>query len=149
MGKLRAMVPADCVGVTLRREDSLECRAAGHRDDAEALRLSLEASAAAIVWEVDGKPVAFAGLVRGALDETRPWLLTTDEARKHPLALHRMALRFLASCAAAGHTVLEQHVDADYRLALVWLRRLGFHVAPPQPWGPFGHPFCAVSWRAA
>jgi hypothetical protein len=93
------MVLADC-HAPLRREDSLECRWTGARDDADALRTSLLASAVAVTWVHEGAPLAFAGVV--------------NEGQ-------------------AGE-------------GLVWLLTLGFQVAAPAPWGPFGHLFCAVEW---
>ena len=146
MADVRPMTLGDCVGVQLRREDSLECRATGARDDTEALRESLLSSAVAVTWAVNGRPAAFAGIVDdGPPGEGLVWLLTTPEARLRPVTMHRLAMRFLS--ATRSWRVLRNHVDASYSSALEWLARLGFEVAPPAPWGPFGHPFCAVVWR--
>lgn len=150
VGELRPMRLQDCVGVTLRREDSLECRHAGARDDADALRLSLSVSTAALVWVVGERPAAFFGVSddSGPFDDTPAsaavWLLTTDEARRHPVALHRLALRFLA---VQPFAALVNWVDAEYASALRWLQQLGFVVAPPEAWGPFRQQFCRVEWR--
>jgi hypothetical protein len=138
------MVLADC-HAPLRREDSLECRWTGARDDADALRTSLLASAVAVTWVHEGAPLAFAGVVNeGQAGEGLVWLLTTEAARRRPVTLHRLAVRFLAS--TRSWRVLRNHVDASYASALRWLRALGFQVAAPAPWGPFGHLFCAVEW---
>lgn len=144
----RPMRLEDCLA-KLRREDSLECRATGARDDHDALRTSLLASTVALTFRFDGQPVAFGGIVNEPVLTEAPtrglvWLLTTDACRAHPLATHRMALRFLEAC---GWDVLHNHVDAHYLTALRWLSALGFKVAPPAPWGPFGAPFHAVEWR--
>lgn len=148
---LRPMKLQDCAGVVLRREDSLECRATGARDDSEALRESLLVSTTALTWAPGGKPAAFAGLVDGVGIEAgrvaTVWLLTTDACRTHPVAFHRLALRFLDILSRCGWEVLQNHVDASYTPALRWLASLGFKVASPAPWGPFGHPFCHVEWR--
>lgn len=138
------MALEDCVGVQLRREDSLECRMSGARDDGDALRTSLRLSHVALCWRIDGKPAAFCGLVVDRPREGTPWLLTTDVARTRPHQLYRMAARFieLQPC-----DVLRQFVDAAYTSAFPWLERLGFTVAAAVPWGPFGHPFRAVEWR--
>lgn len=141
---VRPMVIEDCLGVTLRREDSLECRHTGARDDGEALRTSLRVSHVALTWRIDGRPAAFAGLVVERAGEGTPWLLTTDAARARPHTLLRMAGRFLVSQPC---DVLRQHVDASYASAFRWLERLGFRVAGPAPWGPFGHLFRAIEWR--
>lgn len=134
----------------LRREDSLECRRTGARDDTEALRESLARSAVAVTFSVEGLPLGFAGIVDDPghpTDDLRRgcvWLLTTPEARKHPVAVHRLARRFLECC---GWHVLHNHVDAEYASALRWLSALGFKVGAPSPWGPFGHLFVPVEWR--
>lgn len=148
---LRPMKLEDCVGVVLRREDSLECRMTGARDDTEALRESLLCSTTALTWAPGGKPAAFAGLVDGVgLEAGRVgtvWLLTTDACRAHPVAFHKLALRFLDVLNRCGWEVLRNHVDASYAPALRWLASLGFAVSPAAPWGPYNHPFCLVEWR--
>ena len=68
---LRPMKLQDCAGVVLRREDSLECRMTGARDDSEALRESLLCSTTALTWAPGGKPAAFAGLVDGLVSRIR------------------------------------------------------------------------------
>jgi len=141
---LRPMVLEDCVGVTLRREDALECRMSGARDDADALRTSLRLSQVALTWRIDGKPAAFAGLVVERPREGTPWLLTTDAAREKPHHLFRMAYRFLQ---LQPCDVLHQHVDASYQSAFPWLERLGWQADAPAPWGPFGHLFRRIEWR--
>jgi hypothetical protein len=133
----------------LRREDSLECRLSGARDDTDALRISLHASTVAVAFLDAGQPLGFAGIVDEPFSSVDPrigcvWLLTTEAARRRPLMVHRLGERFLAAC---GRNVLHNHVDATYASALRWLSVLGFRVAPPSPWGPFGAPFCAVEWR--
>ncbi len=145
---LRPMRLEDCRAISLRREDSLECRATGARDDTEAVRQSFLLSTVALAWAPGGvPPIAFAGIIDSP---TRPrregqvWLLTADVVRQHPVAFHRLALDFLWAC---GWRVLRNHVDASYTAALRWLRTLGFSVAPAAPWGPWGLPFCAVEWR--
>lgn len=146
MADVRPMTLADCVGVALRREDSLECLRTGARDDSEALRESLLASAVAVTWAPGGQRLAFAGVVEdGAPGEGLVWLLTTEAARQRPVTLHRLAFRFLC-CTRSWH-LLRNHVDAEYSSALRWLARLGFKVSPAAPWGPKGHLFCAVEWR--
>ena len=144
VGELRQMLLEDAHGVTLRREDSIECRFTGARDDADALRVSLLTSQVAYTWHLDGRPLAFAGLRIERAGVGTPWLLTTDEAKRHAVSLHKMALRFLyfQPC-----DVLLQHADSTYSSALRWLARLGFVVQEARPWGPFGHLFCPVEWR--
>ena len=143
-GDLHPMTPADCVAVKLRREDSLECRAIGARDDADALRTALRLSHVALTWRIDGRRAAFAGLVLHGNGEGTPWLLTTDMARSRPHRLYRMALRFLH---AQPCDVLRQQVDAEYPAALAFLQRLGFVAGEAAPFGPFGHSFRPVEWR--
>lgn len=138
----------DCL-TPLRREDSLECRLSGARDDAEALHYALMHSTIALTVLQDGRPVAFAGIVdESPKPETERlgcvWLLTSEDARRQPVAFHRLAIRFLTVC---RWDVLRNHVDANYKTALRWLSALGFKVSTPSPWGPYGAPFCAVEWR--
>lgn len=137
------MRPADFL-TPLRREDSLECRRTGARDDTEALRESFYRSTVAVTFLTRGVPLAFAGVVAETRRRGCVWLLTTPEAQKHPVMVHRLALRFLDCCA---WDELHNHVDAEYASALRWLSALGFKVSSPSPWGPFRHPFCLVEWR--
>jgi hypothetical protein len=147
----------DCAGVKLRREDSIEARRSGVRDDSEALRVSLRTSMSALVWVLDGKPAAFFGLCHGVFapgsSDTTPhatphsaavWLLTTDAVRQHPVAAHKVALRFLQG---QPFKHLWNYVDAEYARAAVWLERLGFRIGKPAPWGALGLPFCRIDWR--
>lgn len=50
----------------------------------------------------------------------------TDDLRRHRVALHRAALRFLADVRASGIRELVTLADPSIERAEPWLRRLGF-----------------------
>lgn len=50
----------------------------------------------------------------------------TDEAKKHPVRLHRAALKVLADAKAAGHRFIYAQIDNNEPTAERWLTRLGF-----------------------
>ena len=73
---------------------------------------------------MDGsKPVgAFGIVVKG--DEGWSWAVFTDELRKHPVALHRTALKELNS--VKGLRAVHGTVKHGWKEGAEWLRRLGY-----------------------
>lgn len=77
-----------------------------------------------IAGEIDGRLVGIGGLgftKTGVL----VWTRLTEEARQHPVALHRAATRFL-NAAKRHHKMLFAFEQEDVPAAAKWLTRLGF-----------------------
>lgn len=106
--------------------DALECSIFG-RTPAEALRRSLSVSDLALTVVIDGRPEAMLGVAAVSLIDQlgSPWMLGTDETKRHPRA-------FLT----AGHALIEQmqalhprlmnYTHEDNAASIRWLTHLGF-----------------------
>lgn len=69
-----------------------------------------------------------------------PWLIGTTTLNRHPGALTRGAMTYLAQI-AQQYPRLFNYVDARNTPSIRWLSRLGFAVDPPAPFGVEGLPF--------
>lgn len=124
---------AEYVAAYMRKEDADECRALGMAPR-DAIMTSLQHSLIAETALVDGEPAACWGLVPGSLigANAHVWMLTTDEARRHPKALLNLSRDFVRDCLAL-YSTLECLTDLRYHQAVRWLRWLGFreaHIVP-------------------
>lgn len=106
--------------------DEAECMALGLSGPL-AVHASIAASHAAYQAEWDGEPCAWWGWSFGAplSSSVQAWLLTTPEAKDHPIHLTRETRRFLDHLLARYATIYV-HVDPAYAVARKWLSRLGF-----------------------
>lgn len=80
----------------------------------------------AITGLIDGRIIGVGGI--GFMPDGAVVALAqlTDEARRHKVALHRAALKFLADVRASGVRDLVTMADSDIPGADNWLRHLGF-----------------------
>lgn len=110
--------------------DAKECRTMGHSPK-EALRLGLRQSTVAGTVMLDGQPIAMFGVVTSSLitGAGRVWLLMTDEARAQSKALVVLG-RKITEALHNEFDILHNHVHADNRRAVRWLRFLGYEVGP-------------------
>ena len=122
--------------------DRLECSVFGHSPK-DALRFALVTSLIAWTVMIDGKPEAMMGANTLSLIEGsgRPWLLMTDVAHRHAVALLRLG-RIYTEAIHSQYRFLHNWVHADNDKAIRWLSRLGFvvgavEVLRGQPIRPF------------
>ena len=126
-------VHAEFVAAYIRREDAAECQAMG-MTPREAIVQAVNASMIAETALVFGTPAACWGLVPGTLlgGNAAVWMLTTDEARRHPKALLRLSRQFVQECLTL-YSTLECLTDLRYHQAVRWVQWLGFretHIVP-------------------
>ncbi len=76
-----------------------------------------------------------------------PWVLGTELLDRLPGALTRSARHYLARMLRT-YPVLLNHVDARNAASIRWLRRVGFAVHAPVPFGLHGLPFHPFEMRA-
>lgn len=131
----------------LRAADLAEIAASTPLTPAEALKFSMEGSV--LVWTAlaDGRPICMFG-VAGACTSAgvgSPWMLGTDEIRRHPFGQRHGKAVLAAMLRLFPH--LENHVDVRNKAAVAWLRWLGFTIHPARPHGPFGRPFHPFEMR--
>lgn len=68
------------------------------------------------------------------------WLVGTTALDRHPLDMHRNALRYIRHV-RQFYPRLFNYVDARNAPSIRWLSRLGFTIDPPVPFGVQGRPF--------
>lgn len=131
------------IGPKLRREDTAEIAGLGG-NVRKALWRGFRRSIWCRVATVDGDLAAIWGLCvagdtsLGLLSrKAMPWLLTTEAIEHIPVAFVRHARREVASMRML-YPALENHVAADYRRAVKFLRLLGFTVDAAKPVGVGG-----------
>lgn len=136
------------IGARLREADRREVEALGF-DPAGAVLWSFRASDVIRTGELDGEPAMIFGAGGGVFGEevgAPPfiWALGTDRCFGSPKQLVRQGRRFVSEM-VERYGYLENYCDARYAQALNWLRRIGFTVGEPVPYGPFGNLFCKLS----
>lgn len=154
--------PARRAEVTFRPATVEDCRfVAAHLREAdrrEVLASGFRSPLAALEFSFYGSDVAFAGLIDGRVsmifgvgapvfaDAGTVWALGTDDLTRHPremLIYGRAKIRELLE----QFPVLENYCDARYKAAHRWLKRLGFTLSGPVPYGPHGEPFVKITIR--
>lgn len=131
----------------MRIEEMLEVRASAGFAPQEALEAGIRCSDA---WTVraNGKIMAIYGVFTLNLltGMAIPWVLTTGLVDRHPKIFYKLS-REVVAVMRSKHGMLVNMVDARYAKALRWVRRLGFEVHPPEPFGFAGMPFCRITMR--
>ena len=136
----------------IRQADIDEFEAGYSLTPEKAMKVGIMVSTHCWTGICDGRPVAMAGLFPVSFigDTARPWMVGTrdlerPEVRRQFLLLSKSVLRYMASL----YPNLENHVDARNKLAIRWLKWLGFTMHDPSPHGPLGMPFCHFELRSA
>lgn len=139
----------------MRAADAEECRAAAGQEPLAALQESVRVSEYVQTLLLGERVAAVFGCARagpppatalGDAGVACAWALTSDAVDAAPrafLAASRVALARMLE----RYVVLFNMVDARYAAALRWTARLGFTVAPAQPYGPEGRPFHLITLR--
>jgi hypothetical protein len=132
----------------MRSADRAEVEATTPLSLESAVRQTVSLSTDSRVGLIDGKVAALWGAAPISLSNAHgaPWMLATTVIEKHPLAfLRRCKEQF--SAVHGPYQLLENHVDVRNRVAIHWLRWLGFEFDDPTPWGWKGLPFHRFSMR--
>jgi hypothetical protein len=75
-----------------------------------------------------------------------PWMLGTPVLDKHSRVLVRRTPRYIAEMLKAfPHLV--NHVHADNKTSVRWLRQVGFSIGKAEPFGTLGEPFHRFEMR--
>lgn len=108
------------------------------------MRVGLKVSSHCWAGLWDGKVLAVAGLCPTSFvgDHASPWMVGTrdlerPEVRREFLRVSKSVLSHMLSI----YPHLENYVDTRNRLAVRWLKWLGFTMHDPEPHGPKGMPF--------
>lgn len=125
----------------LRQADVVELTAAGHQDMLIVLAESIAISAEAWAFEDDLGVVQAVGGIAAYGTIGAPWLLGSNEMVRHRKALLNLP-RLSVRKWARQFPLLMNYVHQENRIAILWLRRLGFEIHPAIRHGKgFFHPF--------
>jgi hypothetical protein len=127
----------------MRAADRAEAWALGHQSPLEVVEESVTISDFAIATYLGGELAVIWGVNPVADGVGIAWALTTDAVDRHPVAFWR-ACREQLPTLRERYRGLVNAIDARYTQAIRWARRLGFHVAPPAPFGLEGLPFSTI-----
>ena len=151
--RFAAKEDADAIEPHLRVSDRDELIAASGPDVLGQLREAVEQSRGrlgrmAFVAEHEGEGIALFGFVpTSALSSAaHPWLVGTPGLSKVPGMLNRLS-RSYCSAVLGEYPLLSNYVDARNTASIAWLKRLGFTLDDPQPFGVEGLPFHRFEMR--
>lgn len=126
----------EALAADMRQADVDEIWASNHHTPIEALMNGLAKSDRSVIVTVDDEPCVMLGLViRDILSGAGvPWLLGTETALKHkrkfltqvPVVIDEM----LTICPR-----LFNYVHVDNKVSIKWLKRIGFTIDEPVPYG--------------
>lgn len=144
MVSYRRARPDDAVRLLadLRPADRAEMEATSDRPLIDTVLHSLTFSDLPLAAEHDGVLLCLFGVAPTHLlsGTAAPWLLGTNALPPHRRTLLAEGRRFVRA-ALADYDRLENYVDARNRQSVGWLKRIGFDIAPAEPFGPKRLPF--------
>lgn len=133
----------------MRAADRRECLAYGTDDYAGGVRTSIAASV--FCWSAfddHGELLAVFGVapLSMATGVGSPWMLGTTRLRRHARDLMRICPGYI-EWMLETFPYLTNYVHAHNETSVRWLRRLGFILKPPAPYGLIGAPFRQFDMR--
>jgi hypothetical protein len=125
----------------LREIDEYECRAASGMPGAKCLQLGFEKSIFIRAIFSGDEPLGVYGVnpVKSFDNMGIAWMLGTDNLPKAGVLL--MDKRYIAT-ALEYRPMLYNYVSERNRVSIKWLKRVGFTVGDPVPYGPTKENFC-------
>jgi hypothetical protein len=90
----------------------------------------------------DGEPISVFGVAPVSMLNGigSPWFLSTDRAYQYPRTLVVEGRRYLSQMRKT-YATLTNYVDVRNDKSIRWLKRMGFKIHPPTPYGVEGEPF--------
>jgi hypothetical protein len=134
---------ADFISKNLRESDKEEVIALGMNPD-KVGEYSRQWSDTAYTGLINGVPAMIFGAGGGVLsDKASVWALGTDLCSRNPKSMIKFGRRIISEFLEI-YPSLENHCDARYEKALRWLKKIGFEVSAPFPFGKNGELFCKI-----
>ena len=136
------------LGCNMLPEVIAEVRASHNLSPVGALVHCINRSIETYTAAYDGQVLGIVGLVPGTIlgQWASPWLLTSPEAKDHPIYFVRVSKRLLNRWLKI-YPILENYVDARFDASLKWAKAVGFEIHDAQPFGYAGLPFHRISIR--
>lgn len=142
-GKLRKPTVFDIVYLIehMREADKREIKAFSGRTPEESFNATINLYETSTVWEMGGKVVCIFGTApSGVPDEWLIWMLATDEFDKNS-KIFRKYCREIFGKMIEGKKYLYNHVHAEHKSAVRWLKWLGCKLYDAEPIGINGELF--------
>lgn len=133
----------------LRQTDALEMRRASGLSAFDGLKRAVDVSFSCHAVIVNGQVEAIMGVARAGVMATTgcPWLLMAETAPDHKDVFRDLVPKVIEYWQSLFDH-LENWVDAENKIALRWLKRIGFTLdAEPVPYGRAQTPFYRFEWR--
>jgi hypothetical protein len=148
---VRPVEPGDAeeLAPRLRQADLEEIAAASGRAPVEVLRVSAAMSTHSWAVEIDGELACLMGVTPVSIVSGIgcPWLLGSDAVPRHAGAFIKQTLVYIPLMLEA-YPHLFNFVDARNTKAIRWLKRAGFNVMEPMPYGKSKMPFHPFEMKA-
>lgn len=130
------------VASRVRESDRDEIWAAARIGPYEAMTKGVLYSSRAWAGIINGDTVCVFGVCPESIVSTTgtPWMIGTDLIERHQFAFVRHCRPRVREMLTM-YDRLVNYVDDRNRLAIRWLRWLGFEIGSPQPYGYYGLPF--------
>lgn len=147
MGRITTVTKENVLYVIehLRREDDLETVRSTGQSGAEVLVQGVDCSEFLRCIEFDDGTANIYGVAKGPGDLWVPWSMSTTLVDRHAREFLALSLEGIAEI-KERYDRLVNFVDAEYTKSIRWLKRLGFTVNNPVPYGLNGEPFCPFWW---
>jgi len=131
----------------IRQADVDEVWRSGHQVAGDCVQRGLKQSSKCWVTLAGGEPCMIFGVAPvSVLSRTgTPWMLATDRIEDIKPSVARRSRHYVGSM-MEGFDLLRNWVDFENTRSILWLKRLGFTVEDPAPYGPEGHLF-RYFWR--
>lgn len=134
----------------LRQADVAELTAASGPDVERTLHRALEVSdgRAFVAVSPTSGPICLFGMAPFTRLGSRaaPWAVGTDDLRRHGRSLNRYG-RLYCTFALEEFASLVNYVDDRHTDSIRWLRRIGFELGEPEPFGQARLPFRRFEMR--
>ena len=126
------------IAANIRQIDRKEIYYFGTLQPLPAIRMTAANAVAAWTVLVDDVPAMMFGINRRShLSQVGvPWLLATDEVEKHPMRF-AYASKVYFDRMVRAFPKMENHVLAENKVTIRWLKWLGFDMEEPAPFGAF------------
>lgn len=136
MVAIREATPADLFNVLAKPSKEAKAELDANGVSAAEFVAGLERSVVSGTVVVDSEPIAVFGCTPSLHGAGIPWMVETDEMRRHPVAIAKLSVGVIDSM-LKHFRHLHNLVHRDHHVAIEWLRWLGFHVER-EPVGPGG-----------
>ena len=137
----------DELSETISPLDRQEVWALGHLSPKQALEQSVEATERPLTGMIGGRVICICGLSKPSLlsDYGMPWLLGSSLVQKNSKHFLRQT-KFMINQWKKETSIMMNFVDGRHKVAIRWLKFLGFTIHPAVPLGPDDVLFHLFTW---